>query len=161
MAKKKSSGDAKKTGASIVNRRARFDYAFEETLETGIVLVGSEVKSIFNGLVNLTDSFCKIENGELWMYEADIAPYEKSSVFAPDRRRKRKLLAHKKQIETFERKSLAKGFSIIPSKVYFNARGKVKVEVALGRGKKQYDKRAQIQEREQRRELDRELSRRR
>lgn len=160
MAKKKSATEEKKHGARIVNRRARFDYDFEETLETGIVLVGSEVKSIFHGLVNLTDSFCKVEKGELWMYEADIAPYDKSSIYAPDRRRKRKLLAHKKQIQTLERKSLAKGFAIIPSQIYFNTRGKVKVEVALGRGKKQYDKRAQIREREQLRELDRELSRR-
>ncbi len=153
MAKKKSA-DEKKGPATINNRRARFDYEIVETFEAGLVLVGSEVKSVFLGRVNLTDSYCKVINGELWMLNADIEPYTHSSHFLPERRRDRKLLMHRKEINTLERKSLEKGLSLLVLGMYFK-NGKVKVTVGLGRGKKEYDKRTQIKDKETRLEKER------
>src|SRR5690606_10723231 len=97
----------------IENRRARFDYAIEESVEAGLVLLGSEVKSLFHGRASLTDSYCKVVDGEMWLVNMDIEPYEKASVFQHERRRDRKLLLHKKQIEEFDRKNREKGFSIL------------------------------------------------
>jgi SsrA-binding protein len=139
---------------SLVNRRARYDYELLDSWEAGIALVGSEVKSIWLGRVNMTDAFCKVINGELWLLELDIEPYEFANTFKPERRRDRKLLLHKKEIAVIERKSMEKGFAILPTRLYFK-NGKVKVEVSLGRGKKQYDKRAQEAKDQTRREADR------
>jgi SsrA-binding protein len=153
MAKNK--GDKEPSGpATIANRRARFDYEVLDTYEAGIALVGSEVKSLFLGRANLTDAFCQVLRGEMWLIGMDIEPYSHASHFLPDRRRDRKLLLHRKEIDLIERKSQEKGFALIPLKVYFK-NGRVKVEIGLCRGKKQYDKRTQIAERETRREMER------
>lgn len=125
-----------------------------DTLEAGIVLVGSEVKSVWNGRVNMTDAYCQIKNGELWMHNLDIEPYEHSSHFQPERRRDRKLLAHRKEIDTLDRKTKEKGLTIVLVKMYFK-NGRVKVEIALARGKKEYDKRESIAKKEQNREQQR------
>ena len=153
MAKK---AEKKASGAprSIQNRRARYDYAILESTEAGIVLVGSEVKSLFNGLGHLTDAYCRILNGEMFLLNADIEPYDKASVFQHERRRDRKLLMHRKEINVFERKSLEKGLALIPLAIYFK-NGKVKVEVGLGRGKAEYDKRGKIAQQDERREVER------
>ena len=149
---KKSKSEAKPAGpATIQNRRARYDYEIMDTWEAGIALVGSEVKSVYLGRVNLTDAFCRILGGEAWLISADIEPYDKAAHFAPERRRDRKLLLHRREIDVIERKSQEKGFSILPLKVYFK-NGKVKVEIGLGRGKRQYDKREQLAEKDSRRE---------
>lgn len=140
--------------ANIQNRRARYDYAFDNTYEAGVALIGSEVKSVYLGRVNLTDSYCRILNGELWLMNADIEPYTHSTHFLAERRRDRKLLMHRKEINLLERKSMEKGLALIPLAMYFK-KGKVKVEVGLGRGKKEYDKREQIREKETRREKER------
>ncbi len=149
----------KKGPATIQNRRAGHDYEFVETHEAGIALVGSEVKSIYAGRAHLTDAFCTVKNGELWLINADIEPYTHASHFAHDRRRDRKLLMHKKEILQLERKQMEKGFALIPSRIYF-LKGKVKVAVAVGRGKKMHDKRESIKEKDTRRELARALSER-
>jgi SsrA-binding protein len=139
---------------SIQNRRARFDYNISESHEAGIVLVGSEVKSLFLGKAHLNDAFCRVHNGELFLINADIEPYEKSSVFQHERRRDRKLLMHRKEINTLDRKSMEKGLSLIPLALYFK-NGKVKVNVGLGKGKALYDKRDKIAQDDERREVER------
>lgn len=145
----------KKPGpASIQNRRARHDYDILETLEAGIALVGSEVKSLYLGRAHLTDAYCQVVDDELWLIGADVEPYTHSTYFAHDRRRNRKLLAHRHEIEALRRKVQEKGLTLIPLAVYFK-NGKVKVEVGVARGKRQYDKRRQIAEKETRREIER------
>lgn len=160
MAKNKAAKTESSGPRTIVNRRAKFDYEFLDRVEAGIVLAGSEVKSVFLGRVNLTDAFCRIHEGELWIVGLDIEPYSHATSYQPERRRDRKLLMHRKEIDQLARKSQEKGLSLIPSAVYFK-NGKVKVEVALARGKRQYDKRQQIAKDEQRREVERARSIRR
>ncbi|MBX3119269.1 MAG: SsrA-binding protein SmpB [Fimbriimonadaceae bacterium] len=152
---KSSKNKTSESGPRVLeNRKARYDYEFLETLEAGIALAGSEVKSVWKGKVNMTDAYCRIKSGELWLMNLDIEPYEHSSHFQPERRRDRKLLAHRKEIDTLERKTNEKGLSLIPSKIYFK-NGRVKIEIALARGKKQYDKRQSIAKKEQTREEQR------
>lgn len=141
---------------SIQNRRARFDYHIEDTYEAGIELVGSEVKSIFLGRANLTDAYCKVIKGQMFLINLDVDPYDKGvAAFLPDRRRDRKLLLHRKEINTLERKAQEKGFSLLPLSMYFNSRGKVKLQIGLGKGKALYDKRDKIAKDDERREMDR------
>ena len=138
------------------NRKAYHDYAIDETLETGIVLVGSEIKSVRNGKVNLKDSYCIIKNGELFLLGAHISTYEKTSSFAPDPFRTRKLLAHKEQIQKIDRKIKVKGFSLVPLKIYIE-NGLAKLEIGLAKGKKEYEKRETLREKEAKREIERSL----
>lgn len=140
--------------ATIQNRRASHDYIFEETVEAGIVLVGSEVKSLYRGRANLTDAYCRVTKAELWLHSLDIEPYEFATHFAHDRRRDRKLLMHRREIDQLKRKSEEKGLALIPYKIYFT-RGKAKVAIALARGKKQHDKRESLKEKDERRALRR------
>jgi SsrA-binding protein len=154
MAKKASNSKNEQGPATIRNRRAGFDYEFLQTFEAGVVLIGSEVKSVFKGKANLTDAYCTVKNGEMWLISSDIEPYDHSSYFQPERRRDRKLLLHSKEISLIDRRSMEKGLTIVPTKMYFT-RGKVKVEIALARGKRSYDKRESIAKKETRREADR------
>ncbi len=147
---KKGKDAGPKGPATIQNRKASFDYHFEETHEAGIVLQGSEVKSLFLGRASLTDAYCRVVNGELWLFSFDIEPYAFTTSYRPERRRDRKLLMHKKEIEQLRRKSEEKGLALVPFKVYFKE-GKAKVAVALARGKKMYDKRESIKEKDERR----------
>jgi SsrA-binding protein len=151
---KKGAADKPDGGRSIQNRRARYDYQILETYEAGVALVGSEVKSIFLGRAHLTDAYCQIVNGEAYLMNVDVEPYEQASVFGHERRRDRKLLLHRKEIDTLARKSQEKGLAIVPTRLYFK-NGRVKAEIALGRGKAEYDKRDQIAKNEERREADR------
>lgn len=139
---------------SIQNRRARYDYELVDTLEAGIVLVGSEVKSLYHGRAHLTDAYCLVRNGELWLMNMDIEPYEQATVFQHERRRDRKLLMHRREIDTLDRRSQEKGLALIPTRAYFK-NGRVKVEIALGRGKREYDKRHKIAADDSRREVER------
>ena len=136
---------------TIINRKARHDYELLDTYEAGIALHGSEVKSVFLGRVNMTDAFCQLTGGELFLVNLDIEPYTHASHFQPERRRERKLLLHRKEINLIQRKSQEKGLTIIPTKVYFK-NGRVKVEVALARGRRQYDKRDKIEADQSRRD---------
>ena len=138
------------------NRKARHDYFVMETLEAGIELVGTEVKSIRAGTVNLKDSWVEVENGELSVHGMHISPYEKGNIFNKDPLRVRKLLLHKSEINKMTGKMKEKGIAIVPLKVYFKG-SLVKVEIGLARGKKLYDKRQDIAKKDQKREAEREF----
>lgn len=148
-------------GGKIIaqNRKARHDYFVEESLEAGIELVGTEVKSLRQGGVNLKDSFCYIEDGEIFVHNMHISPYEKGNIFNRDPLRVRKLLMHKKEIVKLFDQVKQQGYSLIPLSLYFK-NSKVKVEVGLCRGKKLYDKRADIARRDAKREMDRAMKER-
>jgi SsrA-binding protein len=136
------------------NRKARHDYDIEDTIEAGVVLIGSEIKSIRAGRANLRDGYAAIEDGEVWLHNVHIAPYDPASRYGHEPRRKRKLLLHKREIARLERRVQEKGYTLVPLRVYL--RGNLaKVELALARGKRQYDKRAAIAEREARRRAER------
>ena len=137
-----------------VNRKARHDYFVLETFETGIELVGTEVKSLRQGGVNLKDSWCSIEGGELFVKGMHISPYEKGNIFNRDPMRPRKLLLHKNQILKLGQQIRQQGLTLIPLGLYFKG-SLVKVSVGLCKGKKLYDKRASIAERDAKRTIDR------
>lgn len=139
-----------------LNRRARFDYTVEETLECGICLLGSEVKSLRLGKVSFPDGYAIFENGELWLRNVHIAEYTYSSIFNHDPDRPKKLLAHKHELKRLERRTREKGFTLIPLNFHFK-KGRVKVELGLCKGKKFADKRESIKERDVKRDLQREF----
>lgn len=140
------------------NKKAFHDYFISDCVEAGICLEGCEVKSVRQGGVSLLDSFVVIKNGEMLLKNAYIKPYEKTTAFKVDERKTRKLLLHKSEITKFERAVKEKGVTIIPTKMYINKAGKVKVEVGLAKGKKLYDKRQTLKQRSKQREVDRYLS---
>ena len=139
-----------------VNRKARHDYFVIEALETGIELVGTEVKSVRTGEVNLKDAWVEVENGELYVMGMHISPYEKGNIFNRDPMRKRKLLAHKREIRHLEQEKKLKGYTLIPLQMYLK-QGRVKLELGLCKGKKLYDKRADMAARAAKRDIDRAL----
>lgn len=143
-----------------VNRRARHDYHLEETVEAGIALTGTEIKSLRGGRVSLADSHAFVEHGEAWLYDMHIAPYEHGNRFNHEPKRRRKLLLHRDQIERLFQKVRLQGYTLVPTRVYLK-RGRAKVEIAVARGKKEYDKRHDIAEREAKRRIDRALKERR
>lgn len=148
----KSRGAREHGPPTIVNRRARHEYEILEFHEAGIALQGSEVKSILGGKANLVGAYCRIEDGELWLYDMDIAPYEQATVGAHERKRPRKLLMRKREIANLRKRAEERGLAIIPTKIYYRNR-RVKVEVSIGRGKKRYDKREAIAKKDLRREM--------
>ena len=139
------------------NKKAYHEFFIEETFEAGIQLVGSEVKSIRNGGVNLKDSFAIVKNGELFLINAHISPYKMGSFYNPDPRRERRLLMHKREIDRIAGKVQQKGYSIVVTKMYFK-QSLVKVEVALAKGKEQHDKRNALKEKQLNREVSRALA---
>lgn len=145
--------------ASIQNRKARHDYEIVDTYEAGLVLQGPEVKSLYLGRANLTDAYAEVTEGEIWIVNFDIEPYEHTHHFPHERRRKRKLLMHKNEIETIGRKAKEKGLTLVPLAIYFK-NGRAKAEIALARGRRQYDKREAIAAKETRREVERARSER-
>ncbi len=136
------------------NRRARYDYQIVETVEAGMVLVGSEVKSLREGRANLKDAFAHVRDGELWLEGAYIAPYSFAREGGHDPERSRKLLLHRREIDRLAGQLAEQGLTLVPLTIYFKE-GRAKIELGLGRGKRRYDKRQAIKEREQRREMDR------
>ncbi len=136
------------------NRKARHDYHIEDSFEAGIVLTGTEVKSIRNGRVNLKDCYAKVENGELFLYNMHISPYDPGNRFNHDPVRTRKLLMHKAEIGRLTGKVKEKGYALIPLKIYLR-QALIKVELGLAKGKKLYDKRQDIAERDRKREMER------
>lgn len=138
------------------NRKARHNYAIEETFEAGIVLHGTEVKSVRAGRVNLSDSYVLIRDGEAWLYNMHIAPYEHGNRYNHDPTRTRKLLLNRREIDYLSGKLRQQGYSLIPLQVYIK-RDWVKVELGLGRGKRKYDKRRDIAAREAERRIQRAL----
>lgn len=142
----------------LTNRKALHNYEVLERIEAGIVLVGTEVKSIRAGRVNFKESYARIRNEEVWLMEMHISPYEKGTAWNHDPLRPRKLLLHKSEIKRLRGKIEEKGLTLIPLKLYFK-KGRVKIELGLSRGKKVYDKRKDIAKRDARRDTERELKR--
>ena len=151
---------AKNSRAITVNRKAYHDYHIQETLEVGIVLKGSEIKSIRANRVDLRDAYAKPENGELWLYNSHIASYDAASYNTHEPTRPRKLLLHRKEINSLAGKVTQRGLTLVPLKLYIK-RGVAKIELGMAKGKKIYDKREAIARREVGREMDRALKFRR
>lgn len=137
------------------NKKAHHDYFFEETYEAGLVLTGCEIKSIRGGGVNLKDSFAKVEKGEVWVYNMHISPYEQGNRFNADPLRPKKLLLNKQEIRKMDQAVARDGLTLVPVQLYINQRGMAKLEMAIARGKKLYDKRADIAKKDAARDMDR------
>ena len=140
---------------NIKNKRATFDFEIVETFTAGIVLTGTEIKSIRIGKASLVDSFCYEERGEIWLKNMYIAEYSFSSYNNHATRRDRKLLLQRREIQKLQKSGKETGFTIVPLRVFINERGLAKVVIAIARGKKEYDKRQSIKEREDKRAIDR------
>lgn len=137
------------------NRKAFHDYAIEDKIEAGIVLRGTEVKSLREGKVNLRDSYASVDHEQVILHNCHITPYSHGNIMNHDPLRPRKLLLHRKEISKLLGKTQQKGLTIVPLRIYFSSRGKAKVEIALAKGKKQYDRREAIKNREAGREVER------
>lgn len=140
---------------NIKNKRATYDYAISETFTAGIVLTGTEIKSIRMGKASLVDTFCYVNNGEVWVKNMYIAEYFYGTYNNHSARRDRKLLLNRKEIRSLEKSGKETGFTIVPMRLFINDRGLAKLVIGIGRGKKEYDKRQSIKEREDRRSMAR------
>ncbi len=139
------------------NRKARFEYFIEETFEAGIALTGTEIKSVRAGKIVLGDGFVLVRDGEAWLHNVNIAQFEQANRFNHEEKRQRKLLLHKQEIRLLHAKATQRNWTIVPLRMYINAQGRAKVEIALVRGKQQHDKRDTIAKRESDRDLRRAL----
>ena len=144
----------------VTNRKAYHDYFIEEKFEAGIVLQGTEVKSLRDGRVNLRDSYASVRNGEVFLHHCHISPYSHGNIMNHDPIRVRKLLLHKKEINKLLGKTQQKGLTLIPLRIYFSKRSQAKVELGLAKGKKLYDRRESIKTREAGREVERAIKER-
>ena len=140
-----------------LNRRARHEVTIDETFEAGLVLTGTEIKSVRAGKVNIANAYARIEKGEAWLIGADIAPFEQGNRYNHEPKRNRKLLLHRREIDELLGRAQQKGQTIVPLRLYLN-RGKAKVELGLARGKQQHDRRRDIAERDARRDVARALA---
>jgi SsrA-binding protein len=141
-----------------VNRRARHEFTIDETFEAGIVLTGTEIKSIRNGKVNLADAYARIEKDEAWLVGAHIAPFEQANRYNHDPKRVRKLLLHRSEIDELLGRTKAKGQTIVPLRLYLTGKGRAKLELGLARGKQLHDRRRDIADRDARRDIAREMA---
>jgi SsrA-binding protein len=141
------------------NRKARHEYHFDDTYEAGLVLKGSEIKSIRAGRISLQQGFVVFQDGEAWLIDVHIAPYDPASREGHEPLRRRKLLLHRREIDRLQGQVQQKGYTVIPTKLYLKD-GRAKIEIALARGKKQYDKRQTIAERDSKRQVERALKER-
>lgn len=150
MAEQKKDAKPKRDQSKLVaeNRKARYNYAIEDTVEAGVVLVGTEVKSLRLGRSNITDAHAGDKGGELWIFNLDIPVYEGGNRFNHEPRRPRKLLVHAKQMNKLLGMVKVKGYALVPLKLYFNARGIAKILLGVGKGKKEYEKRETIKKRD-------------
>jgi len=142
-----------------VNKKAYFNYEIFESLEAGIALQGSEVKSIKEGRISLKDSYAEIRDGEVFLVQCHISPYEAANRFNHDPLRPRRLLLHRQEIKRLTGKIKEKGFTLVPTKIMLNEKGRIKVEISLSKGKRVYEKKEAIKERDRDREMRRELKR--
>ncbi len=173
MSKKKPTATAKSPGKSAgkeseaaeqnisENRKARFRYEVLEKVECGIVLLGSEVKSLRDHKVSIDEAYARIRDGELWLVGADIAEYKQATIWNHDPKRVRKLLVQKRQLSKLTGRTAEKGLTLVPLRIYFSPRGLVKVQIGVCRGKKLHDKRETLKANEARRNIDREMKKRR
>ena len=142
------------------NRKARHRFAVLETLECGMALLGSEVKSLREGKLSLDESYGRVRDGELWLVGADIPEYKQATIWNHDPKRPRKLLIHRREMKKFAGKAREKGLTLVPLKVYFNARGVAKVQMGLCKGKKLHDKRETLKKADMKRDIERAMRRR-
>lgn len=145
----------KQPSINIKNKRASFDYEFVDTFTAGIVLTGTEIKSIRQGKASLVDTYCYFNNGELWVKNMHITQYSYGSYNNHVERRERKLLLNRKELRNLEADSKSPGFTIVPVRLFINEKGLAKLAIALAKGKKEFDKRQSLKEKEDRREMDR------
>ncbi len=141
-----------------LNRRARHEFTIDETFEAGLVLTGTEIKSIRAGKANLSDAYARIERGEAWLVGAHIAPFEQANRYNHEPKRIRKLLLRRSEIDELLGRTKAKGQTIVPLRLYINTKGRAKIELGLARGKQLHDRRRDIADRDARRDVDRELA---
>jgi SsrA-binding protein len=141
-----------------LNRRARHEFSIEDTFEAGIVLTGTEIKSIRAGKVNLADAYARIERDEAWLIGAHIAPFEQANRYNHEPKRTRKLLLHRGEIDELLGKTKSKGLTIVPLRLYLTGKGRAKLELGLARGKQLHDRRHDIADRESRRDIAREMA---
>jgi SsrA-binding protein len=158
MAAKSQKDDKKdEQGRVAVNKKAYRNFELAENFQAGVSLLGSEVKSLRAGTADLSGSYARVDNNQCWLVGAQIAQYEQAGSRQHEPARKRKLLLHKSEIRRIRIKLEQRGFTLVPLQIYFNKRGLVKIDLALARGKRQYDKRRTITERDQRRDVDRDM----
>ncbi len=141
-----------------LNRRARHEYSILETLEAGVALTGTEIKSVRAGKVSLAEAYARIERGEAWLVGANIAPWEHGNRYNHEPKRDRKLLLHRGEIDELLGRTKAKGLTLVPLRMYITDRGHAKLEIALARGKQQHDRRRDIAERDARRDVERAIA---
>jgi SsrA-binding protein len=141
-----------------LNRKARHDFTIDETFEAGIVLTGTEIKSLRAGKAQLSDAYARVERNEAWLIGAHIAPFEQANRYNHEPKRTRKLLLHRSEIDELLGRAKAKGQTIVPLRLYINTKGKAKIELGLARGKQLHDRRRDIADREARRDVARELA---
>jgi SsrA-binding protein len=155
-------GKAQKPNIKVIarNKQARHAYFIDETFEAGLVLSGTEVKSLRDRNCNISDSFCLIRGGEAWLMGCHIRPYSHGGVWNVDPARRRKLLLHRRQIDYLDAKLRTKGVALVPLELYFDEHNRVKLQIGLGRGKKLYDKRQDLAARDTNREIERALKER-
>lgn len=145
----------KKSPVNIKNKKASFEYFFVDTYTAGIVLTGTEIKSIRMGKASLVDTFCYINNGEIWVKGMNVSPYFYGSYNNHESKRDRKLLLNKREIRNLQEATKQVGFTIVPTLLFIDEHGRAKVDIALAKGKKEFDKRQTLKEKEDRREMDR------
>ena len=141
-----------------LNRKARHNYTITDTFEAGLVLTGTEIKSIRAGKANLSDAYARVERGEAWLVGAHIAPFEQGNRYNHEPKRDRKLLLRRTEIDQLMGRAAAKGLTIVPLRLYINDKGRAKIELGMGRGKQLHDRRRDIADRESRRDVERELA---
>ena len=149
--------DKEKHGPVAVNKKAYHNFELVEKFEAGLSLLGTEVKSLRASQADLSGSYARIQNEECWLVGSSIAQYEQAGDFNHEPTRKRKLLLRKNEIQKISTKLQQRGFTLVPLRIYFNSRGFAKIELALARGKRQYDKRTAITDRQQKRDIDRQI----
>lgn len=158
---KKNSRSGDQSHVICENRKARHRFEILEQVECGVILIGSEVKSLREGNISLNEAYVRVEKQELWLIGADIAEYRQASFWNHKPKRSRKLLVHRRELQKLSAKAFEKGLTLIPLRMYFNSRGIVKVMVAVGRGKNIYDKRQTLKDADNNRRLNREMRERR
>ena len=141
-----------------LNRRARHEFTITDTFEAGLVLTGTEIKSVRAGKVNLSDAYARVEKGEAWLLGAHIAPFEQGNRYNHEPRRDRKLLLHRVEIDQLMGRAAAKGLTVVPLRLYINDKGRAKIELGLAKGKQLHDRRRDIADRQSRRDMERELA---
>ncbi len=161
--KKTAGGSEEPSGYRLVagNRKAAHLYHLEDRLEAGVALLGTEVKALRGGKASIMEAFGRMRGGELWLFNMDIPAYEMRGYATHEPKRPRKLLVHKRELRRIQRALVERGYTLVPLSLYFNHRGIVKTQIALARGKKLFDRREDVKRRDARRDVDRELARRR